>query len=141
MISPRQFIEIRGERVELLLTPSLNAVAIRKGWVITATEDWAEIQSAYIKIFYCAIINAYEVGKFDNPDLQVPNITLLDMECWAAEKPLEFGELIKKYIEIRYNKTLEQLAKEKQEEKQEQETQKKKKNSPWWKIGALLKPS
>jgi len=139
MVNARQFVEIRGERVELLLTPSLHKIANKRGWEIKATEDWAEIQSAYIKLFYCAMINAYEIKKFDDPEIKDFNYTLLDLEVWAAEHPKELGELVKAYIEIRYGKSLEELAREKQKEKEEEV--KKKKNSLWSKITHRLKNS
>lgn len=117
MVNPRQFIEVRGQRREILITPSLYNVAKQRGWEIRSTEDMASIQSAYIKLIYAALINAYEVKKFDNPDTPDNDVTLSDVEIWAIQNPKEFGRLVVVSAEALTGKTLKELAQEKTEKK------------------------
>lgn len=113
MISPEQYIEIRGERVGLLLTPSLYAILHRKGWEVKTTTDIAEIQSAYIKLFYAAALNYVEVKNYEEKTIPELELKLLDFEIWAALNGKEFGEMILKAVELLTGKPLKDLVDEK----------------------------
>lgn len=109
MHNTRQYIEVRGERRELLFTPSLYKIAKDRGWSITATSNFADIQSAYIKLIYAAAVNSYEVNKFDNPDTPELGIQLIDIEEWAMINREQFGKLIVIAAELMTGKTMKEL--------------------------------
>lgn len=134
MVNPLQFIEVRGEKREVLLTPSLYKIAKERGWMIKTSQDVEDIQSAYIKLFYAGLLNALEVRKFDNPDTKDTDITLIDIEVWAAQNPKEFGKLVVIAVEALTGKSLKNLVEEK-------EAEKKKKSSIWFWITKKLRNS
>lgn len=117
MHNPRQFIEVRGEKREILLTPSLYKVAKELGVSVTATEDMASIQSAYIKLIYLGIINARQVAQFKNPALPDTDVDLADVEIYAMQHPKEFGRLIVVAAEVLSGETIKKTVEEKQEKK------------------------
>ena len=122
MKSPLMFIEVAGERREVLFTPSLYNICARKGWIIELPADATllEIQSAYVKLFYAAAMNAYEVRKYDNPSLEF-DLTLLDVEIWATLHPKECANMIRDAFELLQGKTIEEAAKEIQEKEKDEE--------------------
>ena len=125
-----QIIEIEGKRVEVLFTPSLFTIVQRNKWDIKVdTENLLSIQSGYIKLLYCAIINAYEVNKFDNPEYPNPNIKLIDVEVWATQNAQRLNELIEIFIQSITNKSITENA---------QEIKKKKKKS-WFRSLLTMK--
>ena len=108
-----QIIEIEGKRVEVLFTPSLFTIVQRNKWDIKVDpENLLSIQSGYIKLLYCAIINAYEVNKFDNPDYPNPDIKLIDVEVWATQNAQRLNELIEIFIQSITNKSITENAQE-----------------------------
>ena len=131
MHNPRQFIEVDGKRRELLITPSLYKVCQERGWEIKG-ENSSDIFPAYCKLLYAAAVNAYEVRRYDEPDLEL-DLTLLDFEIWAALNRKEMEKLIVVSCELLSGKTLKELV----------ESQKKKKVKPsiWSAIMRRLKSS
>ena len=99
---------------ELLVTPSLFRIAKERQFKIEITDadDLIQIAEAYRKIIYCAVINAYEVRKFDNPDL-VFDITLMDIEEWCMNNPEKYGQLIQDIVTLLTGKSVEELAEKK----------------------------
>jgi hypothetical protein len=90
--NPVQYIEIDGLRRELLITPSLYTICQERGWEIKG-QSAGDIFPAYCKLLYAAAVNAYEVRKFDNPDLKF-DLTLLDIEVWAALNREDLNKMI-----------------------------------------------
>ena len=108
-----QIIEIEGKRVEVLFTPSLFTIVQRNKWDIKVDpENLLSIQSGYIKLLYCAIINAYEVNKFDNPEYPNPDVKLIDVEVWATQNAQRLNELIEIFIQSITNKSITENAQE-----------------------------
>ena len=108
-----QIIEIKGKRVEVLFTPSLFTIVQRNKWDIKVDpENLLSVQSGYIKLLYCAIINAYEVNKFDNPDYPNPDVKLIDVEVWATQNAQRLNELIEIFIQSITNKSITENARE-----------------------------
>lgn len=70
-----------GEQVELLATPALFAIAKRRGWTIEAE---AEVFSAYTKLIYLAALNAWEVRRYDSPEMGECSYRLMDFVEWAS---------------------------------------------------------
>lgn len=126
MHNPKQFIEIKGEKRGLLITPSLYKVLKERGLNVETTSEMQEIQSAYIKMIYAALINYWEVQRYDRPDTPDFDIELLDVEVWAMTEKKQFGDLILIFIELLSGKSIKDLVQEKQEEI--------KKKSRWWAI-------
>lgn len=122
----RQII-IEGKERELLITPSLFRVAKERGWKIEVndTSDLVDVTEAYLKLIYCSIINAYEVRRWDNPDLEKPQIELMDIYTWSVEHPEDYASLLNDFIEILTGKKITEIAKDKEEVK---------KKSIWYKI-------
>lgn len=125
-------VRIGGEERELLITPSLFRVAKDRGWKIEIkdTEDLIEVTEAYLRLIYCSIINAYEVRKWDNSELEEPDVTLIELYEWSAEHPEDYGRLLNDFIEILTGKKIAEISKEKEEVK---------KKSIWYKIMTRLR--
>ncbi len=123
---------IGGKERELLIAPSLFRVAKDRGWKIEIkdSEDLIEVTEAYLRLIYCSVINAYEVRKWDNPELEEPDITLIELYEWSAENPVEYGRLLNDFIEILTGKKISEINKEKEIVK---------KKSIWSKIMTKLK--
>lgn len=81
----RSQIELReGVRVEILVTPALYRIAERKGLDVTgkdATEQ--DPYTSYIRILYCAAINAWEVRSVDQPEIGAFPYAYADFIDWA----------------------------------------------------------
>lgn len=74
-----------GEQVELLATPALFAIAQRRGWTIEAdASNASEVFSAYTKLIYLAALNAWEVRRYDAPQMGDCNYKLMDFVEWAS---------------------------------------------------------
>lgn len=129
-----QRVLIGGKERELLVAPSLFRVAKDRGWRIEIqdTEDIIEVTEAYLRLIYCSIINAYEVRKWDNPNLEEPDITLMELYEWSTEHPEDYGKLLNDFIELLTGKKITEIAKE-------TEDIKKKKKSIWSKTMTKLK--
>lgn len=124
MINPIQFIEVRGEKREILLTPSLYKIANENDWAITGISE-QDIFPAYCKLFYCAAINKYQVDKFDNPDLPDFDIKLIDVEIWATKYRKEFNEMTLKAAQLLTGMSLKEIKKLTEKKKNPQ-------NGRWW---------
>ena len=108
MVNPIQFIEVRGDKREILLTPSLYKIANDMDWAITGVSE-KDIFPAYCKLFYCAAINKYEVDKYDNPELPDFDIKLIDVEIWATKYPKQFNEMILIAAQVLSGLTLKEI--------------------------------
>lgn len=86
MVQVLHMIRLKGgEQVELLATPALFAVAKRKGMTIEADADnAAEVFSAYTKLIYLAALNAWEVRRYDSPEMGECTYRLMDFVEWAS---------------------------------------------------------
>ena len=74
-----------GEQVEVLATPALFAIAKRRGMTIEAdAENTAEVFSAYTKLIYLAALNAWEVRRYDAPQMGECTYRLMDFVEWAS---------------------------------------------------------
>lgn len=74
-----------GEQVELLATPALFAIAKRRGWTIEADADnTAEVFSAFTKLIYLAALNAWDVRRYDSPEMGECTYKLMDFVEWAS---------------------------------------------------------
>lgn len=136
MVNHRQFIEVHGQRRGLLFTPSLYMMFKDKGVKIEIdpnTTDLTEIWAAYVKLFYAAAWNYHDKERYEHPEIGEFDLTLADMEIWAAINKEEVPKLIEVYVECMTEKTLKQLATEIHE--------KKKKKSLWLAITSRLRRS
>jgi hypothetical protein len=118
-----QTIEIGGSEREILITPSLFRIAKERNWVIEIqdTSDLIQVAEAYHKMIYCALINAYEVRKWDNPSLEL-NVTLMDIEVWVIQNPDKFAALLNDFVAILTGKDINEIVKD---------TEQVKKKSTW----------
>lgn len=74
-----------GEQVELLATPALFAIAQKRGWAIEAdASNASEVFSAYTKLIYLAALNAWEVRRYDSPEMGECSYRLMDFVEWAS---------------------------------------------------------
>ena len=74
-----------GEQVELLATPALFAIAKRRGMTIEAdAENAADVFNAYTKLIYLAALNAWEVRRYDAPQMGECTYKLMDFVEWAS---------------------------------------------------------
>ena len=74
-----------GAQVELLATPALFAIAKRRGWAIEAdTDNRAEVFSAFTKLIYLTALNAWEVRRYDSPEMGEFSYRLMDFVEWAS---------------------------------------------------------
>lgn len=114
MTSPRTMIELKeGVKVELLFTPSMYAVARRRGMHIEAdTNDVAQVMMAYTQLMYLAALNAHEVLKFDDPALGDFPYMLMDFVEWSAASPAEFRMVLDIALQCIIGKSIAELEKE-----------------------------
>ena len=102
-----------GAQVELLATPALFSIAKRKGWKIEAdATSAAEVYSAYSKLIYLAALNAWEVRRYDNPELGEFKYSLMDFTEWTAEDPVRFAKTINFLLCALTNKDMRECATE-----------------------------
>lgn len=117
MLSPIQFIEVRGVKREVLITPSLYKIVKERGWEIKVDSDFASIQSGYIKLIYAGVLNFHQTKKYDNPEIEDCDVTLIDVEIWAALHSKEFTQMISEVFELLTGKPLKEVVVEKEQEK------------------------
>lgn len=115
MTSPRTSIELKeGVRVELLFTPSMYAVARRRGMRIEAdASDPAAVMRAYTELMYLAALNAHEVMRFDDPALGEFPYRLIDFVEWSALRQDEFTSALDVAVQNVLGKSLDELKREK----------------------------
>jgi len=84
-----------GVQVELLATPALFAIAKKRGMTIEAdTDNVAEVFSAYTRLLYLAALNAWDVRRYDNPNMGDCPYTLMDFVEWSSYDKEGFVEAI-----------------------------------------------
>lgn len=102
-----------GAQVELLATPSLFAIAKRKGMAIEAnTQDGADVLTAYTKLIYLAALNAWEVRRYDAPEMGECQYKLMDFVEWASGNADEFVKAINFVLSALTGKELKDYATE-----------------------------
>ena len=102
-----------GAHVELLATPALFGIAKRRGMTIEADADnAAEVFSAYTKMIYLAALNAWEVRRFDNPDMGECGYRLMDFVEWASYDAEAFAKAIEFVLYALTGKELKDYATE-----------------------------
>lgn len=102
-----------GAQVELLATPSLFAIAKRKGLAIEAnTQDGADVLSAYTKLIYLAALNAWEVRRYDAPEMGECQLKLMDFVEWASGNADEFLKAVNFVLSALTGKELKDYATE-----------------------------
>lgn len=96
-----------GVQAELLCTPALYGVALKRGIDLTIEEpdipeDASDMEKArkyasacavnevYAKMLYCAAINAWEVENLDNPEAEECPYKYVDFHEWAWGNQQEF---------------------------------------------------
>lgn len=114
MTSPRTTVELKeGVKVELLFTPSMYALARRRGMKIEAdTADPAQVMMAYTQIMYLAALNAHEVIRYDNPSAGDFQYRLIDFVEWSARRPDEFNRVLDVALQCILGKSIDELKKE-----------------------------
>ena len=81
--------------MELLATPALFGIAKRRGMTIEAdTKNVSDVYNAYAKLIYLSALNAWEVRRFDKPEIGEFKYTLMDFVEWASTNAEEFGKTI-----------------------------------------------
>lgn len=138
MVQVLEVIKMKGgAQVELLATPSLFAIARRKGMKIAAdAKNVAEVYEAYSKLLYLAAINAWEVRRYDKPEMGECPYQLMDFVEWCSEDAERFGRTVNFVLCALTNKDMKDYATEQAEssetsEKNEGEDVKKKSRSGW----------
>jgi hypothetical protein len=102
-----------GEQVELLATPALFAIAKRRGWTIEADADnAAEVFSAYTKLIYLAALNAWEVRRYDSPEMGECSYRLMDFVEWASSDTDAFVKAVNFVLSALTGKELKDYATE-----------------------------
>lgn len=102
-----------GEQVELLATPALFAIAKRRGWTIEADADnAAEVFSAYTKLIYLAALNAWEVRRYDSPEMGECSYRLMDFVEWASNDTDAFVKAVNFVLSALTGKELKDYAAE-----------------------------
>lgn len=104
---------MKGGVVELLATPALFGIAKRKGMTIEAdSENVSEIYSAYTKLIYLAALNAWEVRRYDNPQMGECQYKLMDFVEWASNDAEGFVNAINFVLSALTHKELKDYATE-----------------------------
>ncbi len=118
MVRPRTTIELKdGVKVELLFTPSMYAIARRRGMKIEAdASDAAAVMKAYTELMYIAALNAHEVMRFDDPSLGEFPHRLIDFVEWSAVRQEEFVSALDVAVQNILGKSLDELKQEKPDE-------------------------
>ena len=102
-----------GAQVELLATPALFAIAKRRGWTIEADADnAAEVFSAYTKLIYLAALNAWEVRRYDAPQMGECTYKLMDFVEWASNDADAFVKAVNFVLSALTGKELKDYATE-----------------------------
>jgi len=102
-----------GEKVEILATPSLFDIARKKGMTIEADASNAdEVYSAYTKLTYLAVLNAWEVRRYDDPSMGECSYKLMDIVEWASMNPEAFMKAIDFILSALTGKDLKDYATE-----------------------------
>lgn len=134
MIQVLHMIKLKGgEQVELLATPALFAIAKRRGMTIEADADnAADVFSAYTKLIYLAALNAWEVRRYDAPQMGECHYRLMDFVEWASGDAEAFVKAVNFILVALTGKELKDYntGEEKSPENEEKDV-KKKSTSSW----------
>lgn len=134
MIQVLHMIRLKGgEQVELLATPALFAIAKRRGMTIEADADnAADVFSAYTKLIYLAALNAWEVRRYDAPQMGECHYRLMDFVEWASGDAEAFVKAVNFILVALTGKELKDYntGEEKAPENEEKDV-KKKSTSSW----------
>ena len=134
MIQVLHMIKLKGgEQVELLATPALFAIAKRRGMTIEADADnAADVFSAYTKLIYLAALNAWEVRRYDAPQMGECHYRLMDFVEWASGDAEAFVKAVNFILVALTGKELKDYntGEEKAQENEEKDV-KKKSTSSW----------
>lgn len=134
MIQVLHMIKLKGgEQVELLATPALFAIAKRRGMTIEADADnAADVFSAYTKLIYLAALNAWEVRRYDAPQMGECHYRLMDFVEWASGDAAAFVKAVNFILVALTGKELKDYntGEEKAPENEEKDV-KKKSTSSW----------
>lgn len=130
MTRPRTTVEIaEGVKVELLFTPSMYAIARRRGMRIEADrDDPAQVMMAYTELMYLAALNAHEVRLYDDPSLGEFPYRLIDFVEWSAVNPDEFSRVLDLALRCVLGKGIDDLKKEEAAKGEDPEPEEVKKN-------------
>ena len=114
MVQVLETIKMKGgAQVELLATPALFSIAKRKGWKIEAdATEVADVYAAYSKLICLAAMNAWEVRRYDNPEIGEFKYTLMDFTEWTAEDPVRFAKTINFLLCALTNKDMKECVNE-----------------------------
>lgn len=113
MVQVLHTIKMKGGVVELLATPALFGIAQRKGMTIEAdSENATEIYSAYTKLIYLAALNAWEVRRYDNPQMGECQYKLMDFVEWASNDAEGFVKAVNFVLSALTHKELKDYATE-----------------------------
>lgn len=114
MVQVLHIIKMKGgAQVELLATPALFDIAKKKGMSIEADADnVTEVYSAYTKLVYLAALNAWEVRRYDAPDMGECPYKLMDFVEWASNEAESFVKAINFILSALTRKELKDYATE-----------------------------
>lgn len=113
MVQVLHTIKMKGGVVELLATPALFGIAQRKGMTIEAdSEDVTEIYTAYTKLIYLAALNAWEVRRYDNPQMGECEYKLMDFVEWVSNDAEGFVKAVNFVLSALTHKELKDYATE-----------------------------
>lgn len=113
MVQVLHRIRMKGGDVELLATPALFDIAKRKGMTIEADADnVTEVYSAYTKLIYLAALNAWEVRRYDRPEMGDCRYQLMDFVEWCSEDAEGFVKAINFILAALTHKELKDYATE-----------------------------
>ncbi|MBQ2002527.1 MAG: hypothetical protein II240_04445 [Bacteroidaceae bacterium] len=122
-----------GEQVELLATPALFAIAKRRGMTIEADADnAADVFSAYTKLIYLAALNAWEVRRYDAPQMGECHYRLMDFVEWASGDAEAFVKAVNFILVALTGKELKDYNTGEEKAPENEEKDEKKKSTSSW---------
>lgn len=134
MIQVLHMIKLKGgEQVELLATPALFAIAKRRGMTIEADADnAADVFSAYTKLIYLAALNAWEVRRYDAPQMGECHYRLMDFVEWASGDAEAFVKAVNFILVALTGKELKDYNTGEEKAPENEEKDEKKKSTSSW---------
>lgn len=132
MVQVLEVIKMKGgAQVELLATPALFAIAKRKGWKIEADPtNMSDVYATYSKLIYLAALNAWEVRRYDAPEIGEFSYTLMDFVEWCSEDAERFAKIVRFIVFGLTGKDMADIQEAPEAEPAKQEVKKKSK-SKW----------
>lgn len=102
-----------GAKVEILATPALFDIARKKGMTIEAdASNTNEVFSAYTKLVYLGVLNAWDVRRYDDASMGDCPHRLMDVVEWASTNPDAFVKTINFILSALTGKDLKDYATE-----------------------------